>query len=63
METEQEKIDYDLDLVELEDCYNRIKKLYRRKDEMVNEFYSEYDYDSSLFVDFILTNKICEILK
>lgn len=63
MKTEQEKIDYDLDLIELEDCYNRIKKLYRRKDEMVNEFYSEYDYDSSLFVDFILTNKICEMLK
>ena len=64
MEIEQEeKIDYNLDLIELEDCYSRIKKLYNRKNEIVNEFYSEYDYDSSLYVDFILTNKICDMLK
>ena len=56
METDQEKIDYDLDLIELEDCYNRIKKLYRRKDEMVNEFYSESD--QILSVEFRTLSKI-----
>lgn len=64
MKTEQdEKITYDLDLIELEEYYNRIKKLFNRKNEMVNDFYNNYDYDSSLYIDFILTNKICEILK
>ena len=64
METEQdEKITYDLDFIELEEYYNRIKKLFNRKNEMVNDFYNNYDYDSSLYIDFILTNKICDMLK
>ena len=63
METEQEKIDYDLDLIELEETYNRFCKLVYKKNELKEDANMRFGYDESIYVDWLLTNKIEQILK
>ena len=70
METERknENIDetadeFSLDLIELQDTYNRFCRLVERKNELTEEAYMRYGYNESMYIDWLLTNKIEEILK
>ena len=70
METERknENIDetddeFSLDLIELENTFNRYCRLVERKNELKEEAYMRYGYNESMYIDWLLTNKIEEILK
>lgn len=65
METENnnETVDYDLSVIELTEFYKELCNLFELKKKMVNEFYEKYSYDESLFIDYLLTRKIEDILK
>ena len=63
METEQEeKMNYELDLIELQDTYDRFCQLVYRKNELKEDANMRFGYDESLYADWLLTNKIEQIL-
>lgn len=56
--------EYDLDMLELKDCYDRAEKLFLYKGTLLEEFLMKYDRDSDIqYIDYVLTKKILEILK
>ena len=62
-ETRNEIESYDSYLIELTEIYKRICNLYDLKDKFINDFYEKYSYEDSLFLDYLLTQKIENILK
>ena len=62
METELQE-EYDLDVVELTEFYNKICKLFELKSKFVDDFYKNYSYDESSFINYLLLRKIEDILK
>ena len=64
METEQnEAVEYDLDVIELSEFYQKICRLFDVKNSLVNEFYESHNYEESVYLDYLLTRKIEDILK
>lgn len=64
METEQnEAIEYDLDVIELNEFYKKVCRLFDEKNKLVKKFYESYDYEESVYLDYLLTRKIEDILK
>lgn len=62
METEQQE-EYDLDVIELTEFYNKICKLFELKSKFVDDFYEKSNYEESQFIDYLLVRKIEDILK
>ena len=55
---------YDLYLIELEDYYERLEKLFLFKKELLEEYYSNYGLESDIpYIDNLLTKKILEMTK
>lgn len=55
--------EFNLDLIELQDTYNRFCVLVRKKNQLKEDANLRFGYDESLYVDWLLTNKIEQILK
>ena len=55
---------YDLYLIELEDYYERLEKLFLFKKELLEGYYSNYGLESDIpYIDNLLTKKILEMTK
>lgn len=64
MEMEQnEAVEYDLDVIELIEFYKKVCRLFDKKNKLVKKFYESYDYEESVYLDYLLTRKIEDILK
>ena len=56
--------EYDLDMLELKDCYKRAEKLFLYKGTLLEEFLMKYEQENDTqYIDYVLTKKILEILK
>lgn len=55
---------YDLYLIELEDYYERLEKLFLFKRKLLEEYYGNYGLESDIpYIDNLLMNKILEMTK
>jgi len=55
---------YDLYLIEFEDYYERLEKLFLFKRKLLEEYYSNYGLESDIpYIDNLLMNKILEMTK
>ena len=60
---QNEAIEYDLDVIELNEFYKKVCRLFDEKNKLVKKFYESYDYEESVYLDYLLTRKIEDILK
>lgn len=55
---------YDLYLIELEDYYERLEKLFLFKKELLDAYFGNYGLESDIpYIDNLLTKKILEVTK
>ena len=55
---------YDLYLIELEDYYERLEKLFLFKRKLLEEYFGKYGLESDIpYIDNLLMNKILETTK
>ena len=55
---------YDLYLIELEDYYERLEKLFLFKRKLLEEYFGKYGLESDIpYIDNLLMNKILEMTK
>lgn len=60
---QNEAVEYDLDVIELNEFYIKVCRLFDEKNKLVKEFYDSYTYEESVYLDYLMTRKIEDILK
>ncbi|WP_294557954.1 hypothetical protein [uncultured Mailhella sp.] len=60
---QNEAVEYDLDVIELNEFYQKVCRLFDEKNKLVKEFYDSYTYEESVYLDYLMTRKIEDILK
>ena len=58
------KNEYDLDILELNETYDRAEKLFLYKATLLEDFLMKYEQENDIqYIDYVLTKKILEILE